>query len=135
MDLLNDLEYIKKVNHFSIRIHDAVKKGRHYDFCLGSKDLPFAIDFVVPKNLPKKGDRPRLGIMMKPHDNTFLFEESGIIKERYGKGTWKKVRSGVAKITRETEHSWLIQMNNARFVFYIPQFLRNKIGNFLIKRI
>ncbi|NHI93533.1 MAG: hypothetical protein EAX96_13680 [Candidatus Lokiarchaeota archaeon] len=135
MDLLLDDEFIEKINAFSIRLHDAVKKGMHLDYCLGSKNLPNAIDFVVPKKLPKKGDKPRLGIMMEPHDNLYLFEKEGVIEEGYGQGTWKQIKQGNARVVRKSEHSWFINLGEAEFSFYIPPFLRKKKGNFLIKRI
>lgn len=135
MDLLFDNNFIEKIDSFSIRIHDAIKRGKHLDYCLGSKDLPYAIDFVVPKKLPKKGDKPRLGIMMEPHDNFYLFGKEGKIKEGYGEGVWKQIRQGTARVKRKSEHSWSVNLESGEYSFYIPPFLRKKRGNFLIKRI
>ena len=135
LDALNDDEYTSKVNFFSIREHIAEKRGKHLDYAIGSKALNTCIDFIVPKGLPEVGGKQRLGIMMTLHDPIYLFDKGGEITEGYGKGTWKQVKSGFAKITRKSNHSWIVELGDERYNFYIPPYLQNKKGQFLIKRV
>ncbi|NVM00979.1 MAG: hypothetical protein HWN67_01470 [Candidatus Helarchaeota archaeon] len=126
--------FISKVDFFSIREHIAEKRGKHLDYALGSKNLEVAIDFIVPKGLPKINERPRLGIMMELHDPIYLFDKKGDIEEGYGKGTWKQIKCGPAKIVRKSNHSWIINLGNEQYNFYIPPPFQKKKGQFLIKR-
>ncbi len=135
MDSFMDDEFTSKVNFFSIREHLAEKRGKHLDYALGSKKLDVAIDFIVPKGLPKVKERPRLGIMMELHDPIYLFEKDGVIEEGYGKGTWKQIKSGPARITRKSNHSWIVEMGDEKYDFYIPPPLQKKKGQLLIKRL
>ena len=135
LDALMDDDYTAKVNFFAIREHIAEKRGKHLDYTMGSKELNICIDFIVPKGLPGVGGGQRLGIMMEPHDPIYLFDNAGEILEGYGKGTWKQVRSGSAKITRKSTHSWIVDLGDEKYNFYIPPYLQKRKGQFLIKRI
>lgn len=135
IDLIKDDEYIAKIDFFSIREHVAEKRGKHLDYAIGSKNLEVAIDFVVPKGLPDVKERPKLGIMMEPHDPLYLFEESGTIEEGYGKGTWKQIKSGSSSIVRKSTNSWIVKMEAEEYNFYIPPIFQKKKGQFLIKRL
>ncbi|MFX0133158.1 MAG: hypothetical protein ACFFDN_05895 [Candidatus Hodarchaeota archaeon] len=135
LDQLKNENFISKVDFFSIREHLAEKRGKHLDYAIGSKKLAVAIDFIVPKGLPKLNERPRLGIMMEPHDPIYLFDKEGVIEEGYGKGTWKQIKSGFASIIRKSTHSWIVELGDEQYNFYIPPPFQKKKGQFLIKRI
>ena len=132
---LKNEKFTSKIDFFSIREHIAEKRGKHLDYALGSKVLDVAIDFIVPKGLPKVNERPRLGIMMELHDPLYLFDKEGVIEKGYGKGTWKQIKSGPASIIRKSTHSWIINLDDEQYNFYIPPSFQKKKGQFLIKRI
>ena len=133
--LKNDT-FARKVDTYSIREHLAERRGEHLDYAIGSKKLDLAIDFIIPKGLPKIGQKPVLGIMMDLHDPYYLFAKEGIIEEGYGKGTWERIKFGKAKLKRKMQKfSWLLYLENQIYNIWIPPIFIKDEGKFLIKRI
>jgi len=103
------------INAFSVRFHDALKKGKHLDYILGNKKNPVCVDFIIPGKIvdddPRKeppyfpGTKKMLLVFQSIHPIEFLTAEMGekhvIPSGEYGAGTWTTIVNGNASIVKD----------------------------------
>lgn len=144
LDLLNNDDCINGFDTYSIRYHDAIKRGPHFDYAIGAYNMELCVDFIIPKkltpvelsrgdNLPLVGER-KMVLFQPAHDSSVIFGKVGIWNVipagEYGAGKWKIVRTGSTSIQRTGAHSYDVRMDNVVYKLFKP----SNFENFLIIR-
>lgn len=144
LELLQDPEFTSSINSYTIRLHDAKKRGLHFDYALGNPEKKICVDFIIPKKLKPEqvkkktpnlpGTKPMVISFMDPHDISFLTGKIGvkhvIQKGEYGEGTWTILYKGKASVEPRGSGFMLMLDNSKYLIFYAKN-----IDQWLIKKL
>lgn len=154
LDLLTNDKCLPLLDTYSIRYHDTIKRGVHFDYAIGAYNLELCVDFVIfgkltPDELARGDNLPLIHqqkwMNFMPAHTAHDFVDSagvthpGVIFGRlgvwntipvseYGAGKWKILRTGKASVQRVSEHSYIIELDDIIFKVYKPP----KFDNFKI---
>jgi len=139
LKLFLDPNFISKVKVFSIRFHDAIRRGKHFDYCLGNFEDRLAIDFIIPSklssndivsndNLPR-GIYDKTLIFVGSHNSDpYLVKATGYgdkVKSGYGAGKWRIVKKGRAslrqiesedELDKTKKNKWELVLGNDKYI-------------------
>jgi len=144
LDLLKNNAYLEQVNLYAIRLHNALDSPRgkktngwkHLDICMGYAEAPLSIDFLLPAIYPNdikeieagfKFDNfpttaTKLVLFQPAHETTdYLLDDIDqlrIIKKGYGRGWYKLIKKGAAKIIQLANKSWNFTFDDKSFNVY-----------------
>ena len=144
--LLTNDNCLPLLDTYSVRIHEAIKRGTHFDIAIGTFDLDLCVDFVIfgtltPDELARGDNFPIPGqykwMNFMPAHNAHDFKDAagnthpGVIFSRlgvwntipageYGGGKWKISRTGPASVQRVSAHSYIMEIDGVIYKTFKP---------------